>query len=63
MAGSIHCPACGARVELPGDGDAEVTVTRDGVDTSTPGRATITVAGETVHRCAGGRFLPPDRHY
>jgi hypothetical protein len=59
----MHCPACSARVELPGDPDTDVRVARDGDDSPTPGRATITVAGETVHRCAEGRYLPPDRHY
>ena len=59
----MHCPGCGARVEIPESADAEPQVRRDGMLSETPGRATITVAGETVHRCAEGRFLPPDRSY
>jgi hypothetical protein len=59
----MHCPACGSRVELPESSDGGPDVVRDGMLSETPGRATITVAGETVHRCADGRFLPPDRSY
>jgi hypothetical protein len=59
----MHCPACGARVEIPESAGFEPEVTRDGIFAATPGRATITLAGETLHRCAEGRFLPPDRSY
>jgi hypothetical protein len=59
----MRCPGCGSKVVIPevGDGDDPPKVTRDGMLSATPGRATITVAGEIVHRCAPGGFLPPDR--
>ena len=58
----MRCPGCGSKVVIPGpeEGDPP-TVTRDGMLTASPGRATITRVGEILHRCAPGRFLPPDR--
>jgi hypothetical protein len=59
----MRCPGCGVNVVIPeheGEDDTP-KLTRDGMLTATPGRATITVSGEIVHRCAPGRFLPPDR--
>ncbi len=58
----MRCPGCGANVVIPAAEEGEPpTVTRDGMLTASPGRATITRAGEILHRCAPGRFLPPDR--
>jgi hypothetical protein len=60
---AMRCPGCGTMVEIPQSADATPVVARDGMLTPTPGRATITLAGETLHRCEDGRYLPPDRSY
>ncbi len=43
--------------------DAEPEVRRDGMLSATPGRTTITSGATTLHVCAEGRYMPPDRSY
>ena len=58
----MRCPGCGSKVVIPeAEEGAPPIVERDGMLSATPGRATITRGGEILHRCAPGRFLPPDR--
>jgi hypothetical protein len=60
---AMRCPGCGSLVEIPDGAEEAPLVERDGMLSATPGRARITVAGEELHRCAAGRYLPPDRSY
>src|SRR5436190_23823598 len=52
MIEEIECPACDELLQVEVALDQEVQFDHPGSMTSVPGPATISVAGEVVHRCA-----------